>query len=444
MVVRNYRSHEIYVGAATGVLKGVCVTRDGCESCNLGCSTDPSASDEISCLCWALPVGGVAERDVLVGLKRQTVRVFDTDSGQFTLSRDVSVGDGSLVSLAQYDDLLVTAVDSGCVAVWNKDEDQPYVTVDTTVGSNSTDSTLCRMRQCMHERHLLATAGRENDLQLWSLHRTDTPQFRAKNVRPDMLDLRVPVWVTDIAFLNSSRHLAVCHKYSYVRVYDTCAGQRRPVLSITVPDEQPLTCISTTNQPYQVVVGSGRGVMAIYDLRMAGDGGAATREVGKLRGVAGGVREVTCHPARALAVSVSLDRHLRLHDLNKRRVLHQVYLKSQLNSVLIRESLDPDRCSSENDSVSAVVDSSQGVQDNLDLCGLVEEQDSNAQHLPESGVKKRKKLPRLVVGSGSQRKPAKRSLSVTTELSESSPAPTEKPKLPVLIGSSKKKRKSKK
>jgi len=47
----------------------------------------------------------------------------------------------------------------------------------------------------------VATGGKENDLKLWDGNRVDTgPLFQAKNVRHDSLDLRVPVWVTEVGF----------------------------------------------------------------------------------------------------------------------------------------------------------------------------------------------------------------------------------------------------
>ena len=65
-----------------------------------------------------------------------------------------------------------------------------------------------------HQVNVAATAGKENDLQLWDLNRAfdsttqkksgsgddDGCVFRAKNVCHDKLELRVPIWVSGIAF----------------------------------------------------------------------------------------------------------------------------------------------------------------------------------------------------------------------------------------------------
>lgn len=60
---------------------------------------------------------------------------------------------------------------------------------------------LCRMRRCPADARIVATGGKENDVQVWDLTGgCSEPAFAAKNVRPDNLELRVPVWVTDVCF----------------------------------------------------------------------------------------------------------------------------------------------------------------------------------------------------------------------------------------------------
>ena len=68
--------------------------------------------------------------------------------------------------------------------------------------------------------HQIATGGKENRLQLWDVSRPDAnPVFAAKNVKPDMLELRVPVWVTDICFPDalSPSTVATVSRYGHIR-----------------------------------------------------------------------------------------------------------------------------------------------------------------------------------------------------------------------------------
>lgn len=60
--------------------------------------------------------------------------------------------------------------------------------------------------------------GKENDIKLWLIgeHR---PIFQAKNLANDWLQLRQPVWVTDLCFLpgEGGRLVVGCSRYGYVR-----------------------------------------------------------------------------------------------------------------------------------------------------------------------------------------------------------------------------------
>ena len=76
---------------------------------------------------------------------------------------------------------------------------------------------LTRMRQCPAERNLVATAGQEAELQVWDLNAAAEPVFRAKNVRPDFLELRVPVWNADLAFL-SGKTVATASRHGHIRL----------------------------------------------------------------------------------------------------------------------------------------------------------------------------------------------------------------------------------
>ena len=77
---------------------------------------------------------------------------------------------------------------------------------------------LHRMRQSSSEKKIIATGGIENPLKLFDIeHKKQL--FIAKNVKPDSLQLRVPVWVSDIGFLHGSSKLVTTSKYGHVRYF---------------------------------------------------------------------------------------------------------------------------------------------------------------------------------------------------------------------------------
>lgn len=83
----------------------------------------------------------------------------------------------------------------------------------------------------------------------------------------------------------------------------------------------------------QVVVGSGRGRMLLFDFRQQ-------KVVHAYRGFTGSIRQLVCHPSKPFMVSVGLDRFVRVHHLDRQTPVYKTYLKSRLNTVLIRQDFD--------------------------------------------------------------------------------------------------------
>lgn len=112
-----------------------------------------------------------------------------------------------------------------------------------------------------------------------------------------------------------------------VHVFDPATPQRRPVLEADF-GEYPLTALSLPAAGDTVVVGNTHGQIALLDLRKG-----VVR--GCLKGTAGAVRELRCHPALPTVASCGLDRFLCIHNLDDRKLQHKVYLKSRLNCLLV-------------------------------------------------------------------------------------------------------------
>lgn len=77
-----------------------------------------------------------------------------------------------------------------------------------------------------------------------------------------------------------------------------------------------------------MAVGNTQGQIALLDLRKG-------RVCGCLKGLSGSVRSLQCHATQPLVASCGLDRFLRIHNLEDRRLVHKVYLKSRLNCLLL-------------------------------------------------------------------------------------------------------------
>uniref|UniRef100_V9KY75 WD repeat-containing protein 74 n=1 Tax=Callorhinchus milii TaxID=7868 RepID=V9KY75_CALMI len=364
------RGDHVFVGAETGILKGINLHKK--QATNYTDVSTLSRDQEVSAVIWGDP----QESEVLAGCVNGTVKVFSTEKGKFTEFHDCSGGEGPFRGLAVHDGSLITCVESGLLKVWR--EGSPN-NVEVEVGRD-----VMRMRQNPESPQRVATGGKENELKVWDLQRPEDPIFRAKNVRNDWLDLRVPVWVRDLQFIPESEKIVVCTGHHQVRVYDPSAPQRRPVLETTF-DEYPLTALSLTPDANSVVVGNTHGEIAVIDLRMG-------RLVKCLKGQAGTIRSIQCHPTLPLVASCGLDRFLRVHDLNDKKLLHKVYLKSRLNCLVFTSRANWEEEGAE----TAVVE---GVKEEDDAIW-----ESMATVTDKSAPKRKKQAPELTVRQNKTKK----------------------------------------
>ncbi|KAF3834494.1 hypothetical protein F7725_027052 [Dissostichus mawsoni] len=281
---------SVFLGSETGILKGVSLSRK--QAFNF-CNTQHLSRDqEVRVLVW----GDRAETDLLLGARDGSVKTFSLEKGSFTETR--SCGDpqeGGFTGLE----------------VWRESSSDPVAEVIT--GKN-----VSRMRQNPAQRNKMATGGKENGLKIWDLENPKNPPvFSAKNLKDDWLDLKRAQWVRDIAFIPQSEKVVTCTGYH----------QRRPVMEMEFGDH-PLTALSLPTGGTSVVVGNTRGEVAVLDLRKG-----LVR--GVLKGLCGGVRALQCHPSLPIVASCGLDRFLRIHSLEDRKLQHKVYLKSRLNCLLL-------------------------------------------------------------------------------------------------------------
>ncbi|XP_066904847.1 WD repeat-containing protein 74 [Halyomorpha halys] len=309
-----------FVGTASGVFKGVTAV----EKCdlyvkNLDSLKTATNKNPITAMNW----GDGFEEEVVIGYGSQLVKIYNLKTRSFTMAEEKKCGEGAIIGISRRNCVLLTAVESGLVKLWREGSDPLTI---------NTGGPLERVRPSPHHSNIIATGGKENDLKLWDTQ-TGEQTFSAKNVRHDDLELRVPVWITDMAFILNTRKVAVTTRHGYVRLYDPSTCTRRPVVSVQVP-EQALTCISCSSKEHHVIVGSGSGQMNLVDLRSRG------LVMNKYKGFVGGIKAIACSEEEPYIASVSLDRHFRVHHLYTKELLLKEYMQSKLTCLLVRSNFD--------------------------------------------------------------------------------------------------------
>lgn len=165
-------------------------------------------------------------------------------------------------------------------------------------------------------------------------------------------------------------------------MFDPSSPQRRPVLEAEY-GEHPLTALSLPAAGNTVVVGNTHGQIAVLDLRKG-----LVR--GCLKGLAGGVRGLQCHPSQPVVASCGLDRFLRIHSLEDRKVQHKVYLKSRLNCLLLASrDLEDGGGVTEQGASEEVKEEEDELWDNMEQVQEVQKRKTGEEERPQE--KKRKK-----------------------------------------------------
>lgn len=173
----------------------------------------------------------------------------------------------------------------------------------------------------------IAFGGNENDLKIFDLEKNELV-WEARNVPKDNLGLRVPIWHTDIKFANRVENNKIVSGtgYKHIRLYDTKAASRRPVLSIDTSQisDFRITAIQPTVGGQQVYSGDTAGEVVLWDLR-------SSRRVATLKSGLGSVRDLRTNSSDSVLVSVGLDRFMRVYNCNRNELVHSRYLVNRLN-----------------------------------------------------------------------------------------------------------------
>ncbi|KAJ8044460.1 WD repeat-containing protein 74 [Holothuria leucospilota] len=267
-------NNHVWVAAETGILKGLNLTKR--TTTNFADFKTLDKQLEILAMSW-----GVNGKDeILLGLKNGTVKQFDVNQGGFSVTKDYGELGGQYVGLATIGESIITCLSNGHLTVWQDDEAKQ----ELELGPN-----LKKMKHNKQDKNIIAAGGKENDLKVYDLEKPGKPLFQAKNVREikevrnNFLDLRVPVWVNDMQFIQGSSKIV------------TCTAHHQVIF---------VFCFLLCNR--SVIVGNVQGRMCKIDLR----NGKVSRAY---RGFAGSIRHIECHPTQPLVGSCGLDRFFRLH-----------------------------------------------------------------------------------------------------------------------------------
>jgi ribosome biogenesis protein NSA1 len=173
----------------------------------------------------------------------------------------------------------------------------------------------------------VALAGKEALLKVWDINK-QTCTFAARNVPHDFLELRLPVWVNNLAYSPLDENVLVTGTaYHQVRMFDVRVEGRRAVMDLEV-GEWTVSAVHMSNRSsFYIYAGDGVGNVFKIDTRVK-------KVVGKYKGAAGAIRSIATHPTEDYLATTSLDRNVRVYDLSSRQRIVKKYLIQKQNAVL--------------------------------------------------------------------------------------------------------------
>lgn len=186
-----------------------------------------------------------------------------------------------------------------------------------------------------------------------SVKHVPTVLFEGKNVKNDRLDLKVPISISNVAFLNDQKistenfkegkpklELITTTHYGEVRKYDTSHG-RKPTANFVVfpakhnePNKKPkIFCLGQNPKlETELIVSDDHNSVVKYSITLR-------RAIGKFQGPQGAVYAIACgeHDGRSIAAIGGLDKYLRVYDFVGKNEVSKVFLKSKISALCLFE-----------------------------------------------------------------------------------------------------------
>lgn len=356
--------YNIFVATENGLLKGINSHTKTFN--NLNNLDNLDKEKEIVCMTWT---NQSKQDEICFATRDQRLVKFKTDHtivGPFEDLGQLDVGEGLIKGLEFItENKFVTCVESGSLKLWSITKDENNNSVITNENEfNAGDNISCmkasKFNEESSEKFLVATGGKENDLKIWDMKNLSNtkkePLFKAKNLPDNWVQLRQPVWVMSIDFLDAHR-VAVGTAHNQIRVYDLASGMRKPIINIlfgtdpVIKSNYPVTSLVALSNN-RVIAGNTTGNLQMFDV---GKGNAikdtTSKCIKKYKGFQGTIKSIQSASLNHTIVlknknkteitkeidcvaSCGLDRYIRVHNITTSELISKVYLKSRLNCLL--------------------------------------------------------------------------------------------------------------
>ncbi|KAJ1502880.1 WD repeat-containing protein 74 [Coelomomyces lativittatus] len=168
--------------------------------------------------------------------------------------------------------------------------------------------------------------------------------WKASHKKKDRLGLTIPIWISDVQFLNAEcTRVVTCTAFGELKFY-LSTQSRQPVRVVKLGDH-PFRSLCLAS-PDTLAVSTNHGQVYHYSF-------SKYTSLGTYKGATGAVSQVNVHDKAQTLVSVGLDRMIRTYNVTSRALTGKWFVKQRLQCVVFlnssTESLDMEAKKNEQD-----------------------------------------------------------------------------------------------
>lgn len=276
---------------------------------------------------------GCTSEDIILGYQNGHAHVFNTEKYCFSQKINNLEGDGSIIGICSIGKSVLFGKQDGIINIWtNKKNDFFSINLDEKGSMDVMTSD--------NNASTVGTGGEFNDFKLWNIE-TRQCIFKGKSLGHDQLQLPIPTSVKGITFFHNEDKLAACcTKEGHVLLYDIRV-QRKPVVKF-LEKKASYTTISPAYRDRQVLLGTSKGYMQWLDLR-------GVKLIKTYTAFTGSITGIVCDPVDPYVATVSLDRHLRVHQMETKVLVYKNYMKQNLTKLLVKPIIKEEQYKNKNE-----------------------------------------------------------------------------------------------
>lgn len=254
------------------------------------------------------------------------VELYDIESSKYEKINSWSRGKKDLVVGLVYDDgNIIICSNTAVISRINISNDEV-----SEVEIERDGKELSCFVQSPFDKDTYAIGGRDWDVELVKLDfekKKVEKSFKGKNVKNDRLNMAVPIWITNVHFLSTTRFITTTG-YGQIRIYDVTKG-RRPTNDVKVSERsiKPLVAGSPDN----VVFADNHSNVNQFSIKQQKLGG-------KYHGFTGAAQAL--HSTETLLAAGGLDRYLRVFNLTTREQVAKVFIGTHVVDLCILDDRD--------------------------------------------------------------------------------------------------------